>query len=133
MWRNQKYYTIFHWFPNHFWYIDHGNTKFSYIYTIEMQNSLWKNWRWNARLIYTINNNNNKKNNKNQVMIAKAFGKFLASETILSIISKIFLSAHLTILLPLTFSNFVNWNNLSILRSLRFLLPKAAASAFCCF
>ena len=30
---NQKY--IFHWFPNHLLYIDHGNTKFSYIYTIE--------------------------------------------------------------------------------------------------
>ena len=39
MWRKQKYYTIFHWFPNHFLYIDHGNTKFSYIYTIEMRKS----------------------------------------------------------------------------------------------
>ena len=33
MWRNQKYYKIFHWFPNQFLlYIDHRNTKFSYIY-----------------------------------------------------------------------------------------------------
>ena len=29
---NQKYYTTFHWFQNHLLYIDHGNTKFSYIY-----------------------------------------------------------------------------------------------------
>ena len=36
---NQKYYTIFHWFPNHLLYTDHGNTKFSYIYTTEMRKS----------------------------------------------------------------------------------------------
>ena len=37
------------------------------------------------------------------------------------------------ILLPLTFSNFLDSNNPSILWSLRFLLPKASASAFYCF
>ena len=31
---NQKYYTIFHWFPSYLLYIDHGNTKFSFIYTM---------------------------------------------------------------------------------------------------
>ena len=30
---------IFHWFPNHVFYIDHGNTRCSYIYTIEMRKS----------------------------------------------------------------------------------------------
>ena len=61
---NQKYYTIFHWFPNHLFSIDDVNTKFSYIYAIEMRkSSLWKTSRWNARLIYTINKNNNKNNN----------------------------------------------------------------------
>ena len=89
---NQKYYMIFHWFANHLFYIDRGNTKFSYICTIEMRkSSLWKTSRWNARLIYTINKNNNKNNNKNQARITKAFEKFLVSETILSIITKIFL------------------------------------------
>ena len=58
---NQKC-KIFHWFPKHLFYIDHGNTKFSYIYMIQMQKSLlWKTSRWNARLIYTFNENNNKK------------------------------------------------------------------------
>ena len=83
---------MFHWFPNHLLYIDNGNTKFSYIYTIEMRkSSLRKTSRWNARLIYTINKNNNKNNNKNQARITKAFEKFLVSETILFIITKIFL------------------------------------------
>ena len=50
MW--QKYFTIFHWFPNYLLYIDHGNTKFSYIYTIgKPKSSLWKTSRWNAKLI----------------------------------------------------------------------------------
>ena len=57
---NQKC-NIFYWFPNHLLYIDHGNTKFSYIYMIEMWKSLlWKISRGNARLICT-NNKNNKK------------------------------------------------------------------------
>ena len=56
---NQKC-NIFYWFPNHLLYIDHGNTKFSYICTIEMRKSLlWKISRGNAKLIYT--NNKNKK------------------------------------------------------------------------
>ena len=89
---NQKYYTIFYWFPNHLLYIDHGNTIFLYVYTIEMRkSSLWKTSRWNARLIYTINKTNNKSYNKNQTRITKAFEKFLLSERILSIITKIFL------------------------------------------
>ena len=47
--------NIFYWFPNNLFYIDHRNTKFLYICTIKMRkSSLWKNWRWNARLIYTI-------------------------------------------------------------------------------
>ena len=36
-------------------------------------------------------------------------------------------------LLPLTFPNFVDLNNPSILQSLRLLLPKASASTFCSF
>ena len=52
---NQKC-KIFYCFSNHLFYIDHGNTKFSYIYTIEMwKSSLWKTSKWNASLIYTIN------------------------------------------------------------------------------
>ena len=66
-------------------------------------------------LINTINKNNNKNNNKNQARIIKAFEKCLVSETILSIRTKIFFCAHLTKLLPLTFSNFVNSNIPSIL------------------
>ena len=35
--------NMFYWFPNHSLYIDHKNTKFSYIYAIKMQKgSLWK-------------------------------------------------------------------------------------------
>ena len=60
---NQKY-KIFYWFPVHLFYMGHGNSKFSYIYTIEIRKYLlWKFSRWNARLIYTINKNN-KNNNK---------------------------------------------------------------------
>ena len=66
-------------------------------------------------LINTINKNNNKNNNKNRARITKAFEKFLVSQTILSIITKILFCAHLTILLPLTFSNFVISNIPSIL------------------
>ena len=132
---NQKC-KIFHWFPNHVFYIGHGNTRFSYVYTIEMRKSpLWKTSRWNARLIYTINKNNKKKNNnQNQVRITKAFEKFTLSEKNLSIIwLKYFFCTHWTIFLPLTFSNFVDSNNSSILWSLRLMLPKAFASAFYCF
>ena len=69
---------------------------------------LWKTSRWNARLIYSINENNNKNNNKNQVRINKASEKFPPSEKNLSIIKlKYFFCTHLIILLPLTFSNFV--------------------------
>ena len=46
---------------------------------------------------------------------------------------KFFCCPHLTILLALNFSNFVDSNNPSILWNLKFLLPKAAASAFYCF
>ena len=34
---NQKYYETFYCFPDHLLYIDHGNTKFSYINTTEMR------------------------------------------------------------------------------------------------
>ena len=82
----QRYFKIFHWFSNHLLHIDHGNIKFSYIYTIEMQkSSLWKTTRWNAKLIYYINKNNNKNNIKNQDRITRAFEKFPLSETILCI------------------------------------------------
>ena len=68
-----KKYMIFRWFPNHLLYIDHGNTKFSYIYTIEKRkSSLWKTSRWNARLICTINKNN-KNNSKNQRFLKNFF------------------------------------------------------------
>ena len=118
-----------------FWYFigsqttcfDNGNTKFSYIHKTEMwKSSLWKSSGWNARLIYTIDKNQNK--------ITKAFEKFLLLETTLSIIQlKYFFCIHLTMLLPLTFSSFLNSNNPSILWSLRLLLPKTSASAFYCF
>ena len=50
---------------------------------------------------------NSKNNNKNKDRINKAFEHILPSETILSIIKlKYFLCTQLTILLPLTFSNF---------------------------
>ena len=35
----QELFKIFHWFPNHLLHTDHGNIKFSYIYTIEMRKS----------------------------------------------------------------------------------------------
>ena len=126
---NQKYYTIFHWFPNHLLYIDHGNTKFSYIYTIEMRKSLLrKTSRWKKRLIYTINKNNNKNNNKNQARITKAFEKFLVSETILSIITKIFLLCTLNDIASFNFFKFC-WFEQSI-NTLKF---KVSASKSCCF
>ena len=49
------------------------------------KSSLRKTSRWNARLIYTINENNDKNNNENQDKITKAFQKFLLSKIILSI------------------------------------------------
>ena len=55
------------------------------------KSTLPKTSRWNAILIYTINKNNNKNNNKNQARITKVFEKFLVSETVLCIITKIFL------------------------------------------
>ena len=90
---NQKYYKICYWFPNHLLDIDHGNTKFLYIYTTEMgKSSLWKTSRWKARLIYTTNKSNNKNDNKNQDWITKAFEKFLLREKIfIYYITKIFL------------------------------------------
>ena len=120
---------MFHWFPNHLLYIDNGNTKFSYIYTIEMRkSSLRKTSRWNARLIYTINKNNNKNNNKNQARITKAFEKFLVSETILSIITKIFLLCTLNDIASFNFFKFC-WFEQSI-NTLKF---KVSASKGCCF
>ena len=57
-----------------------------------------------------------KNNNKNQDRITKAFAKFLLSEIILSIEQrKYFFCTHLTILLPLTYSNFLDSNNPSML------------------
>ena len=83
---NEKYSKLFLWFLNYLLHIDHGNIKFSYIYTIEMRkNSLWKTSRWNGRLVYTFDKNNSKNNNKKQDRVTKAFEKFLLSETILSI------------------------------------------------
>ena len=101
----------------------------SYIYTIEMRkSSLRKTSRWNARLIYTINKNNNKNNNKNQARITKAFEKFLVSETILSIITKIFLLCTLNDIASFNFFKFC-WFEQSI-NTLKF---KVSASKGCCF
>ena len=126
---NQKYYKMFHCFPNHLLYTNHGNTKFSYDYTIEMRkSSLWKILRWNARLIYTINKNNNKNNNKNQARITKTFEKFLVSEIILAIITKIFLLCTLNDIASFNFFKFCwfeQWINI-----LKF---KVSASKDCCF
>ena len=69
-------------------YIDHGNTKFSY--DRDAKKLTLKNVNMKCKT-YTINKNNNKNNIKNQARITKAFEKFLVSETILSIITKIFL------------------------------------------
>ena len=44
-----------------------------------------------------------------------------------------FFCTHLTILLPLTFSNFLDSNNPSIILSWKILLPKATAYTFYCF
>ena len=101
----------------------------SYIYTIEMRkSSLRKTSRWNARLIYTINKNNNKNNNKNQARITKAFENFLVSETILSIITKIFLLCTLNDIASFNFFKFC-WFEQSI-NTLKF---KVSASKGCCF
>ena len=125
---NQRYYMIYYWFPHHLLYIDHGNTKFSYIYTTEMrQSSLWKTSKWNARLIYTINKNNNKTNNKNQARITKTFEKTLLSERILSIAAKI--------LLLYTFNN-ISFNFFKFCwfeQSINTLKFKVFASKGCCF
>ena len=100
--------------------------QISCIYTIEKQrSSLWKTARWNARLIYTINKNNKKHDN----IFWKISSKW---NNFIYYFIKIFLLYTLN-LLPLTFSNFVHSNNQSILWSLRLLLPKASAFAFCCF
>ena len=82
---------------------------------------------WNARLIYTINKNNNKNNNKNQARITKAFEKFLVSETILSIITKIFLLCTLNDIASFNFFKFC-WFEQSI-NTLKF---KVSASKDCC-
>ena len=89
---NQKY-KIFHWFPNYLFYINHGNTKFWYVYTKEMRkNPLWKTSRWNARLVYTINISSNKNNNKSQARITKALEKFpLSEKKIIYYVTKTFL------------------------------------------
>ena len=129
MWRKSKILYNFHWIPNHLLYIDHGNTKFSYIYTIEMRKSLLrKTSRWKERLIYTINKNNNKNNNKNQARITKTFEKFLVSEIILSIITKIFLLCTLNDIASFNFFKFC-WFEQSI-NTLKF---KVSASKGCCF
>ena len=122
----------FYWFPNHLLYIDHGNTKFSYIYTIKMRKSpLWKTWRWNPRLIYTINKNNKNNNNNNQDrQDNQSFWKISSKrKNFIYYITKNFFCAHLTKLLPLTFSIFFYSKNPSILWSLSILLPKASTSA----
>ena len=91
------------------------------------KSSLWKTSKWNARLIYTINKNNNK-NNKNQARITKAFEKFLVSNTILSIITKIFLLCTLNNIASFNFFKFC-WFEQSI-NTLKF---KVSASKGCCF
>ena len=93
------------------------------------KSSLRKTSRRNARLIYTINKNNNKNNNKNQARITKAFEKFLVSETILSIITKIFLLCTLNDIAYFNFFKFC-WFEQSI-NALKFKI--SAASKDCCF
>ena len=122
---NQKYYTIFHWFPNHLLYIDHGNTKFSY--DRDAKKLTLKNVNMKCKT-YTINKNNNKNNIKNQARITKAFEKFLVSETILSIITKIFLLCTLNDIASFNFFKFC-WFEQSI-NTLKF---KVSASKGCCF
>ena len=125
---NQKYYITFHWFQNHLLYINHENTKFSYIYAIGMQKSLlWKTSRWSGRLTSTINKNNNK-NYKNQASITKAFEIFFLSETILSIITKIFILYTLNDIASFNFFKFC-WFE----RSINTLKFKVSASKCCCF
>ena len=47
---NQKYFNVFHWFPNHFLHFDHGIINFLYIYTIEMQKSSFlKNFKMDCK------------------------------------------------------------------------------------
>ena len=91
------------------------------------KSSPWKTSKWNARLIYTINKNN-KSNNKNQARITKAFEKTLLSETILSIITKIFLLYTLNDIASFNFFKFC-WFEHSI-NTLKF---KVSASKDCCF
>ena len=95
------------------------------------KSSLWKTSRWHARMIHTISKNNNKANNGNQDRIIKAFEKLPVREIILSITElKYFICTHLTILLLLTFSNFLDSENPKILWNLRLLFSKPSASAF---
>ena len=124
---NQKC-NLFYWFPNHLLYIDHGNTKFSYIDSTKMRkSSLWKTWRWNARLMYTINKNN-KNNNKIKDRITKASKQ----NNFIYYISKIFLLCTLNYIASFNFFRFFYSNILSILWSLSLLLPKVSASGFYC-
>ena len=98
-------------------------------YSTEMQKgSLWKTSKWNARLIYSINKNNSKSNNKNQARITKAFEKTLLSETILSIITKIFLLYTLRDIASFNFFKFC-W----FVQSINTLKIKVSASKGCCF
>ena len=126
---NQKCFKMFHWFSKPF--ASYWPWKYQILIYL-CDRDAKKTSTFNARLIYYIHKNNNKNNNKNHDRIAKAFAKFLLSEIILSIEQlKYFFCTHLTILFPLTYSNFLDSNNPSILWSLRLLLPKS--SSFYCF
>ena len=117
--------NISYWFPNHLLHIDHGSNRFLYIYTIKMRKSpLWKNWEWNARLIYTINYYNKNNNNKNQNRITKAFERFLVSKTIyIYCIAKMVLLCTLNYIASFSFF----WFEQSINTF------KSSASAFYCY
>ena len=131
---NQNFYKMLCWLPIHLLYTDHANTKFSCNYMTEMRKSwLWQLSRRNARLIYTINKNNNKNSNKNESRITKEFEVSCKWHNFNYNITKMFFCTRLTILLPLTFSNFLGSNNPAIPSSLRLMLPKTSASVLYCF
>ena len=120
---------------NHLLYIDHGNIKFSYIYTIEMRkSSLRKTSRWNAKLIYTVNKNNTKKQQKPGHDNKSFFSK---RKNFIYHITKIFLLYTLIHIAFFNFLKFLWFEQISLIPSIlwrsRLLLPKASASALYCF
>ena len=120
--------NIFNWFANHLLYIDHGNTKFSNIYTIKMRtSSLWKTWRWNAMLIYTI-----QKIIKTTIIKTRTgYPKFLISSkwnNFICYITKTFVLCTLNCIASFNFFKFFRFK-----QSINTLEFKSSASALYCF